>query len=133
MELKLLLRLAILSNSVVKTGSTFGQQLLAIKYDNISTFQKLLYLFGNCTNYIKTKLEYWKPTHEINNTVARIGLILQILDFINLSAFLRNGTKPLLMERFLGLNHVYANENAQRQFQSKYLSRELLWHGFIVS
>ncbi|KAG5897514.1 hypothetical protein JTB14_030011 [Gonioctena quinquepunctata] len=130
-ELNLILRLLILNNSVLKTGSTFGQQLLSIKYQNVSTTQHVLYLMTNCLEYIKTKLEIWKPSHDINNTIFKIYTVLKLADFINLSIFLRSGVKPLLIERVLGLTHVYATENAQRQFESKYLARELLWNGFI--
>lgn len=132
-ELQLLLHLGIIYNSVVRSGSTFGQQLLSIKYENISGFQKVLYLFGNCFDYLKVKLEWWNPSHGINNAIYKLDLIRKILDFINISIFLRYGTKPLLIERFLGLNQVYASENVQRTYTSKYLARELLWNGFIVS
>ncbi|CAH0558051.1 unnamed protein product [Brassicogethes aeneus] len=130
-EIKLLLRLAVLNYSIVKYGSTFGQQLLSIKYDEISTFKRYLYVFGCVMGYVKDKFEIWRPSHEINNHISRIYTILKIMDFINLSVFLKNGQKPLLIERFLGLNQVYSNENTQRQFDSKYLARELLWNGFI--
>lgn len=75
----------------------------------------------------------WMPTHDMNNVLFKIYMIAKLLDFINISIFLRNGVKPLLIERILGLNQVYATENAQRHFESKYLVRELLWNGFIVS
>lgn len=132
-ELNVLLQLVILNHSVVRSGSTFGQQLLSVKYDNISNVQKMLYLLGSCLDYIKIKLEWWNPSHEINNTILKLSTIFQLLDIINLSIFLRYSSKPLLIERILGLNQIYATENAQRQFESKYLARELLWNGFIVS
>lgn len=132
-ELKLLLHVALIYNSVVRNGSTFGQQLLSIKYESISGMQKVLYLFGNCFDYMKNKLESWNPSHNINNTMYKIDLIRKIMNFINISIFLRRGTKLLLIERFLGLKQVYTSENVQRQYTSKYLARELLWNGFIVS
>lgn len=132
-ELQLLLHLALIYNSVVKSGSTFGQQLLSIRYESISGFQKVLYLFGNCFDYARVKIEWLNPSHKINNAMYKIDLIRKVLDFINISIFLRHGTKPLLIERFLGLKQVYAKENVQRHFASKYLARELLWNGFIVS
>lgn len=132
-ELQLLLRLTLLYNSVVRNGSTFGQQMLSIKYENISGLQKTVYLIGNCFDYVKTKLEWWNPSHSINNTIYKIDLFRKILSFINLTFFLRTGTKLLLIERVLGLKQVYASENIQRQYNSKYLARELLWSGFIVS
>nr|XP_023017995.1 peroxisome biogenesis factor 2 isoform X1 [Leptinotarsa decemlineata]XP_023017996.1 peroxisome biogenesis factor 2 isoform X2 [Leptinotarsa decemlineata]XP_023017997.1 peroxisome biogenesis factor 2 isoform X3 [Leptinotarsa decemlineata] len=130
-ELNLILRLSLMNNSILKSNSTFGQQLLSLKYQNISTTQKLLYVLGNCFEYVKTKLEIWKPSHDINNIIFKIYTLLKLLDFINISIFLRSGEKPLLIERILGLTQVYATDNAQRQFESKYLARELLWNGFI--
>ncbi|XP_072395668.1 peroxisome biogenesis factor 2-like [Diabrotica undecimpunctata] len=130
-ELNLILRFMLLNNSVVKNGCTFGQQLLSIKYEDIGTLQRVLYLLGHCLDYVKTKFEIWKPSHDLNNTFYKIYLVTKLLDFINLSVFLSNGVKPLLIERILGLNQVYATDNAQRHFESKYLARELLWNGFI--
>nr|CAI5817233.1 unnamed protein product [Callosobruchus analis] len=131
LEISLLLKLALTYNSVVKCGSTFGQQLLSIKYDQISTTQKALYLISECLDYVRVKLDLWKPTHSINCTIFNIYVILKLLEYVNLSMFLRSGEKPLLIDRLLGLKQVYATENAQRQFDSKYLARELLWNGFI--
>lgn len=117
----------------MRHGSTFGQQLLSIKYESISGFQKGLYVFGNCFDYVRAKFEWWNPSNRINNLMYRLELIIKILDFINLSIFLRNGTKPHLIERLLHLKQVYATENIRREFTSKYLARELLWNGLIVS
>ncbi|CAG9859160.1 unnamed protein product [Phyllotreta striolata] len=130
-EINLILRLLILNNSILKNGSTFGQQLLSIKYKDISTTNRVLYIMGSCLDYVKRRFELWNPSHEFNNTIFKAYLLANLLDFINVSSFLKNGTKPLLIERVLGLDQVYAVENAQRQFESKYLARELLWNGFI--
>ncbi|CAH1117919.1 unnamed protein product [Phaedon cochleariae] len=130
-ELKLLLHLALLHSSLCKEGSTFGQQLLSIRYHKINSAQKILYLIANCFEYVKNKLEFTAPSHNINNTIFKIYTVIKLLDFINLSIFLRNGVKPLLLERILCLNQVYATDNVQRQYESKYLARELLWNGFI--
>lgn len=132
-ELQFILHASLIYYSVCKGGSTFGQQLLSIKYENISGFQKVFYMCGDFFDYVKTKLERWKPSHAINNEMYKLDLIRKIADFINLSFFLLNGTKPLLVERLLGLKQVYTSENVQRQYNSKYLTRELLWNGFIVS
>ncbi|XP_057653092.1 peroxisome biogenesis factor 2 [Diorhabda carinulata] len=130
-EIQLILKLMLLNNSVVKHGATFGQQLLSIKYDNMSSVQRVMYLLGHCLTYVKNKFELLRPSHGINNTLFKLDTVMKLLDFINLSAFLRNGVKPLLIERFLGLNQIYSSDNAQRRYDSKYLARELLWNGFI--
>ncbi|KAJ8926308.1 hypothetical protein NQ314_021324 [Rhamnusium bicolor] len=125
-EVNLLLHIAILKYSILNSGNTFGQQLLSIKYNDISSTKKILYVIFSCLDYIKSKLEFWVPSHDINNTIFNLCTIIKLLDFINLSVFLRNGAKPLLIERILGLTQVYASENTQRQYESKYLARELL-------
>lgn len=132
-ELQLLLHLSLIYKSVIRNDSTFGQQLLSIKYKNTYGIQRVLYPLGNVFDYIKAKFEWWNPSHKINNVFYRIDLMRKVLDFINLSIFLRNGSKPLLIERLLCLEQVYAKDNVQRQYTSKYLARELLWNGFIVS
>ncbi|XP_970086.2 peroxisome biogenesis factor 2 isoform X2 [Tribolium castaneum] len=130
-ELGLIVRLALLKNSVCRNESTFGQQLLSIKYSNMSNFKKILYLFGNCFDYVKHRLEFWKPSHKVNTFMFKIHMVLVLLNFINMSIFLRRGVKPLLIERCLGLNQEYSTKTAPRHFEAKYLSRELLWNGFI--
>jgi peroxin-2 len=130
-ELNLIVRMVLLKNSVYHSESTFGQQLLSIKYSNMSDFKKILYLFGNCFEYIKNRLELWRPSHRINILFYKVHMAIVLLNFINMSIFLRNGEKPLLLERFLGLQQIYSTQNAPRLFESKYLARELLWNGFI--
>ncbi|KAJ3654836.1 hypothetical protein Zmor_013994 [Zophobas morio] len=130
-EIGLIVRLALLKNSVCRSENTFGQQLLSVKYSNLSGTKKVLYVLGSCFEYVKNRLEMWNPSHKINNLTFKIQTVLVIMTFINMSIFLRNGVKPQLIERLLGLNQVYATENAPRHFESKYLARELLWNGFI--
>jgi len=130
-EISLLLKLGILKYSVLSNGSTFGQQLLNIKYENISTFKQILYMVFSCMDYVKIRCELWNPSHDVNQRIFTFYIIFKILDFINTSIFLRNGVKPLLIERILDLNQVYASEKLPRTFESKYLARELLWNGFI--
>lgn len=77
-------------------------------------------------------MEYWKPSHKLNNTLYKIQLLLVVMNFINISIFLRYGVKPLLIERFLALDQEYASKKAPRLYGSKYMARELLWNGFIV-
>lgn len=132
-EINLLIRLGILKNSILNNGSTFGQLLLNIQYENMSKTKMILYLFFNCLDYVKTRCELSRPSHYVNNKLFKLFILYKILDFINISAFLRTGTKPRLIERILGLNQIYRSESAPRTFQSKYMARELLWNGFIVS
>ncbi|KAL3281237.1 hypothetical protein HHI36_004451 [Cryptolaemus montrouzieri] len=130
-ELDLILQLAVLKYSVLKNGSTFGQQLLSIRYEEISTLKRLLYFTPCFLRYTQKKLEHWKPSHEINNIIHKVFIAVKLFDFVNFTLFLCRGTKPLLVERILGLNQVYNDGSTARVYSAKYFSRELLWNSFI--
>lgn len=132
-EIDLVLRLFILSKSIWINDCTFGQQLLLIKYDNLTTFKKTLYMLLSSSSYFREKFAYWKPSHRINKIFDLIEGIYKILHFINLSVFLKTGTMPSLIDRILGLNQIYSVKFAPRAQTSKFLTRELLWNGMIVS
>ncbi|ENN81557.1 peroxisome biogenesis factor 2 [Dendroctonus ponderosae] len=130
-EIDLLIRLGIAKYSLLENGSTFGQRLFNIKYDNLTNVKKTLYILFGSLGYFQGKCELWKPSHAIARLIFKIGVVIKVLDFLNTSLFLRYGVKPLLVERLLGLNQVFATETPARNFESKYLARELLWNGFI--
>lgn len=132
-ELNLLLNLAVLNFSIFKNGSTFGQQLLSIRYEEISTLQRIIYMASSSLSYFKDKLEIWKPTHAVNDVIGKVYFFIRLLKFINFTLFLTRGSKPLLIERLLGLNQIYTDGSTQRTFNSKYIARELLWNCLIVS
>lgn len=130
-EMYLLLRLAIINYSIMKHDSTFGQKLLSIKYGNITETKKYLILLASCFDYIRERFLFWNPGSPCNNTVAALRYVLNVLSLVNISIFLRTGQKPLLIERILGLSQIYTSDNVQRQFETKYMTREILWNGFI--
>jgi peroxin-2 len=52
----------------------------------------------------------------------------------NLLVFLSEGKHPTLVDRILGLKPVSVAPSGQdRTVGYSYMTRELLWHGFIVS
>ncbi|XP_060532676.1 peroxisome biogenesis factor 2 [Cylas formicarius] len=131
-ELELLLRLAIIKYSLFNKNATFGQDLVNIKYSNLTGTRKVLYLFTHISSYIKKRCELSRPFHYMNVFNFRVYTVWEILHLLNLSLFLRSGSKPKLIERILGLNQVYDKKDiSPRLHQSKYLARELLWNGFI--
>lgn len=117
----------------MKNSATFGQTLLLIKYDNLTTTKKFFYFIFSFCNYIKTRCELSDPAHNINKYFNIAEFIIKICAFINLSIFLKTGTKPKLTERVLGLNQVYVSTIMPRKFNNKYLAREVLWNGLSVS
>lgn len=130
-EINLLLRFSILNYSILRNGSTFGQQMLNVQYENMSTVKKALYVIFNCLDYFKIRCEHSFPSHSISRTISTLYVAYKILDFINISVFLKNGVKPRLSDRILGLNQVYSSGTGSRSFTNKYMTRELLWNGFI--
>lgn len=107
--------------------------MLSIKYKNLSKQKKLLYTIATSLEYVKSCIEKCRPGHDVNRIIFQIEVFCRICNLLNIICFLRNGTKPRLVERFLSLDQVYAHENGQRRFETKYQTRELLWNGFIVS
>lgn len=132
-ELKFLLTLTILSFSILKHDRTFGQKLLQIKYENMTKTKKILYVVANCFDYIKTRFESFMPNYEITNLLFKIHTAVLLGNLISLSIFLRTGEKPKLIEKVLGLKQTYESSFTQRHYDNKYMARELLWNGLIVS
>ncbi|XP_017784678.1 PREDICTED: peroxisome biogenesis factor 2 [Nicrophorus vespilloides] len=130
-ELNFLLRIGILSYSILNHNCSFGQKLLSIKYDNLSSTKKYFFVFANVYNYMKEKMESSTPSHFINTYFHKIDVCIQLLRLINISLFLRGGEKPQLIERFLCLNQDFSKNNVQRHYEDKYMTRELIWNGFI--
>ena len=59
---------------------------------------------------------------------------IQIASLVNLLIFLTEGKHPTLVDRVLGLQPVsIAPAGQARTVGYSYMTRELLWHGFIVS
>lgn len=131
-ELLLISKLYILYNALFKNESTFGQNLLAIKYENLTATKKYLYLFGCSLGYAKQRIERQKLSSWLHDLIFHLDTFFKVYSLWNISCFLLYGEKPRLIERILGLNQTYAYDSAQRTFNSKYLARELLWNGFIV-
>lgn len=125
----MLLKLALLNYSVVKNDKTFGQKLLSIKYSNFTYAKKILYVLANCWEYFQQRAEILKLKHY--EILTKISQFLLVANFINVSLFLRTGRYPQLIERILSLEQVYEGNNA-RIYNSKYMTRELLWNGLIV-
>ncbi|KAK9879779.1 hypothetical protein WA026_006842 [Henosepilachna vigintioctopunctata] len=131
LEYNLLIELAVLYYSVVKNGSTFGQQLMSIKYENITDVKKVLYMALHSLGYIKSKIEYLKPSHPLNYGFNKIYMALKLLDLVNFTLFLYRGKKPQLIDRVLELNQVYNEGGTSRTYNSMYLGRELIWNSLI--
>jgi hypothetical protein len=61
-------------------------------------------------------------------------MIFQLANFVNLLVFLTEGKHPTLVDRILGLEPVsVAPPGQDRTVGYSCMTRELLWHGLIVS
>lgn len=136
-ELDLLIQSAIWFGSVGKRCSTFGQQLLVLAYDSERlTISRLVLHFCLTVlpSYIK-KLEEGRLNRRVEWLSKAIeygenaALILSVLNFFR---FLKTGRKPTLIDFLLGLDYISLRHNQRRDIGYKYLTRELLWGGFMV-
>lgn len=136
-ELDLLIQSAIWFGSVGKRCSTFGQQLLVLAYDSERlTISRLVLHFCLTVlpSYIKKleerrlnrRVEWLSKAIEYGENAA---LILSVLNFFR---FLKTGRKPTLIDFLLGLDYISLRHNQRRDIGYKYLTRELLWGGFMV-
>ncbi|XP_017479590.1 PREDICTED: peroxisome biogenesis factor 2 [Rhagoletis zephyria] len=135
-ELDLFIQSAIWLGSVGKQCSTFGQQLLVLSYDKERLTTSRL-----CLHFILTVLPKYIKNWDDRRTTIRAewlhkaiewgenaALLLSVLNFFR---FLKTGRKPTLVDYILGLDYISLRHNQRRDIGYKYLTRELLWGGFM--
>ncbi|XP_065061603.1 peroxisome biogenesis factor 2-like isoform X2 [Rhopilema esculentum] len=59
-----------------------------------------------------------------------IEKVWRLASIVNLMVFLQNGTYPSLVERLLGLQHVYNKPQSIQKASFTFMNREILWHGY---
>ncbi|XP_001957170.3 peroxisome biogenesis factor 2 [Drosophila ananassae] len=135
-ELDLLIQSAIWFGSVGKRCSTFGQQLLVLAYDAEKlTVSRLVLHFALTVlpGYVKSweerrltrRVEWFS---QMISWAENSALVLNILNYFR---FLKTGRKPTLIDFLLGLDYISLRNNQRRDIGYKYLTRELLWGGFM--
>lgn len=133
-ELELIVQSGLWLGSVGTQCATFGQKLLMLSYDKESlTLSRLslhfaltvvpLYLKSNAENRFINKEWLQKAV----NVGEHIAIALSIINFFR---FLKTGKKPSLVDFFLGLDIITLRSN-QRNVGYKYMTRELIWGGFM--
>ena len=137
-EFDVLIKFLIWYYSLRKGNSTFGQQLLNLKYENLDRKKAVLFfLLSAFSKYAEERLiESQFVIISQNNNKVRSFLewtanIIQLLEFLNLLLFLHRGTQPHLIERLLGIFSQSASTHKPRSIGYSYMTRELLWHGLI--
>lgn len=69
---------------------------------------------------------------QINMFISWVEVSLQVAYIINLLVFLHKGRYPTVTDRIVSLEPVSA-VNQSRVVGYSYITRELLWHGILVS
>lgn len=137
-EITLLLRLFMFNHSLIKHEATFGQQLVAIKYEQLSNNQKLLYgLLTHGLNYAKDRVHFLKsdiiPNWNLVKIIDRLEGLIALVSLWNFLRFLKSGEKPLLIDRVLNLKQISTRQRYINNNMDSFVTREMLWHTFMVS
>ena len=137
-EFDILIKFIIWYYSLRNGSSTFGQQLLNLRYGNFSQKKAFLYfLLTALSKYAKERLvESQFVVIPRNNDHVRSYLewaanIIHFIELFNLLLFLHRGTQPQLIEKILGISSQPAQLHKPRSIGYSYMTRELLWHGLI--
>ena len=134
-EINFLIRSAVWFSSVLKFNSTFGQQLLSIKYDDQLTRNKLVlhYIFKIVSKYAKdvTAIRFTTST-SLQKTVSWVDFSSRVLLVLNFFRFLKTGQNPTLVDYALNLSYISVHDNKSRNVGYAYMTRELIWGGFMV-
>lgn len=133
-ELELIIQSGLWLGSVGTQYATFGQKLLMLSYDKNSLTLSRLALHFSLTVaplYIKSNAENRFINKEWLQRMVHVGEHFALaLSIINFFRFLSTGKKPSLVDFFLGLDIISLRSN-QRNVGYKYMTRELIWGGFM--
>ncbi len=122
---------------MARSGNTFGQKLLSITYDPKDLTRKKLafqYFLTIFTKYVTdVSAIRFTSLERFQNSLRLLDLISRILFIINFFWFLKTGKKPTLVDYILRLDSISVTGNRKRNLGYNYMTRELMWTGFIVS
>lgn len=135
-EIDAVLKTFIWTNSVLNNSSTFGQQILAITYqdDKITKNRLILhYLMTICAPYAR-EISQLRLTNflVIQRIVAAVEFLFKILTILNFFRFLKTGQYPSVLDYVLRWNHTSKSGAQMRNLGYAYMNRELMWTGFLV-
>jgi peroxin-2 len=136
-EIDALLKTFIWANSILQNKSTFGQQVLAITYQNDKITKNRLilhYLLTICAPYSK-EVSHLRLTSytQLQKAITWIECLLKIFSILNFFRFLKTGQYPSLLDYVLRWNHISKTGAQMRNVGYAYMNRELIWTGFLVS
>ena len=143
-ELEALIRILLWRWSVWKTGATFGQLMMDLRYSEIgketatitARSKWLLFLLLVATEWAKERvhllasyLTTFTPS-QIERGLSFIMAVTQLAELCNFFIFLLKGQFPSLKERLLSLNMVPQRRQTLNQLDYEFTNREIMWHGF---
>lgn len=136
-ELDLIVRGVLWNYSIRLKSASFGQRLLFMSYDpnELSKGYKLPlhFIFTVLLQYLKDNVTF-RSTHsqamqDFVNSMEKFSAILGVLVWFR---FLKCGQRPTLTSYILGLNNVSYDGGRRREIGYHYITRELIWGGFMV-
>lgn len=136
-EVDLLLRATIWAYSVGIHSATFGQRLLFISYneDQLSKNYTLHkhFVLNVALKYIRDNITYRLTDRRYLQTfIQYFEQFVAICNVLNMFRFLKVGKRPSLVDYILQLDNITMYGNRRREIGYNYMSRELIWGGFMV-
>lgn len=133
-EIDLVIRTWIFKNSLCSKQSTFGQDMLSLKYKTENFSDSKLYWYYGYTiglKYLKERAVYsFTSNTKVQSFLHKLETIQLIGDIINFLRFIQTGKYPLLVDYILGLQ-LSADKLTREDLTDFSWTRELLWHNFI--
>lgn len=138
-EINALLRVCLWKFSVHNSHSTFGQQMLNLKYEGkVDCFKSYVWcLLTIIPSYVRDRLDngflLQRKNRDPNLVIQAIQwtfVVLRLADVYNFLMFLRGGRYTSLADRVLKMHIISASKQA-RPLGYNYMTRELIWHTLI--
>ncbi|XP_012278296.1 peroxisome biogenesis factor 2 [Orussus abietinus] len=136
-EINVLIKIAIWYFSLRKDRSTFGQQLLNLRYTDFTQRKAILYLvLSTVPKYLQERLADARlvttSTRErIKYCIEYVANVIDVIELLNLLLFLHRGTRPRTIEHVLRISSQSTTAHKPRNIGYTYMTRELLWHGLM--
>lgn len=133
-ELRYFLKVFLWTNSMLARGSTYGQDVLSLKFTSSLTQKQLAFHFT--LNILGPYLKEMSALNFPGNSVVQKGLRFAdllggIFGLLNFFRFMKSGHAYSLSEYFLGLKQTSHSPIGSVGYY--YLNLELMWAGFLVS
>lgn len=133
-EVDLLLRSWIFKNSIYDKASSFGQQMLSLKYKTENLTKTKLYWYFVYTvalKYFRDRAMYsFTYNTKIQNFLTNMETFQLVGDILNFLQFINSGKHPALIDFILGLQ-LTADKLTREDLTDFSWTRELLWHNLI--